>query len=138
MSQLFPFQTFNYDVEILFCFLCCKHFRANGDKSSDLKTHSSKKFQPEEKFKATSQEGNLSPHVKMQRVAKVKQGFSSCKCFKIFSLRSYLKRNQLIHVGVKPFQCHDCEMKFVQSSHLKLHQGSKHTLERPLNVMIVK
>ena len=36
---------------------------------------------------------------------------------------------------MESFQCNDCEIKFFQSSHLKSHQYSKHTLERPFKCL---
>jgi len=56
----------------------------------------------------------------------------SCKhCGKVLSSRGNLKKHEIIHLNVKPWQCKDCNLTFNQARDLKTHQMQKHSGERP-------
>ena len=51
---------------------------------------------------------------------------------KSFNRSSSLKKHQLIHAGVKPFHCEQCNMSFTLPSYLKTHQRV-HNGEKPFH-----
>ncbi|KAJ3613226.1 hypothetical protein NHX12_019476 [Muraenolepis orangiensis] len=50
-------------------------------------------------------------------------------CFKCFPSPSKLRRHEMVHTGLKPFQCLLCGKRFRQAPHLKVHEKT-HSEER--------
>ena len=56
----------------------------------------------------------------------------SCKhCGKVSSSKGNLKKHEVLHLSVKPWQCKICNCNFNQARDLKAHQMQKHSGERP-------
>ena len=77
------------------------------------------------------QQNKLTPNIQTKLIVDVKKRFSCDKYFQTFSHKGSLKRHQLIHTRIRPFQCNDCDMKFTTNGNLLSHQRFKHTLEKP-------
>ena len=56
--------------------------------------------------------------------------FNACsKCDKVFSQKTHLKKQEVIHTGQKPHACSKCDKTFSQKQSLKSHQLT-HTDEK--------
>ncbi|XP_029901087.1 zinc finger protein 493-like [Myripristis murdjan] len=51
------------------------------------------------------------------------------QCFKCFPSASKLQRHEMVHTGLKPFQCPLCGKTFRQATHLKVHERTHNKLK---------
>jgi KRAB domain-containing zinc finger protein len=64
--------------------------------------------------------------------AKVNATTYTCShCGKILSSKGNLKKHEVIHSDVKPWQCKECGANYNRARDLKTHQMQKHSGERP-------
>ena len=67
-----------------------------------------------------------------KKTSKSKPEKLSCDiCGKILSSKGNLKKHQVLHSSVKPWQCKECNVSFNQARDLNTHKMQKHSEERP-------
>lgn len=62
--------------------------------------------------------------------------FQCQKCCRHFSNQTYLKRHMISHTKVKPFACDQCSKTFIQFQYLQQHKKSVHQKLRPYECQV--
>jgi hypothetical protein len=73
-----------------------------------------------------------------KKISKSKPEKLSCDiCGKILSSKGNLKKHQVLHSSVKPWECKECNISFNQARDLNTHKMQKHSEERPHTCKVI-